>query len=55
MTLRQLVEQHPDWLDYEMAIYRVDGEYDYVGQSGAVYLYNDKDFVDAPVIVFDGS
>ena len=37
MTLRELVQEHPDWLDYEMVIYRSDGEYEYVGQSASVY------------------
>jgi hypothetical protein len=57
MTLRELVEKHPDWLDYEMAIYREDGELDYVGASGDVYVndaYDDEGDI-ARVVIFSGN
>jgi hypothetical protein len=36
-TLKQLLEQHPEWADLPMAILRIDGEIDYIGAAGAVY------------------
>jgi hypothetical protein len=45
MTLRELVDRHPDWLDFDIVVYRSDGQYDYVGDhsgvpngAGSVYL-----------------
>jgi len=38
MTLRKIAEEHPDWLDYDVVVYREDGEYDYVGCSGNYFL-----------------
>ncbi len=51
MTLRELVEQHPDWMDHEMVVFD-SGEEHYVGQSGMVYL--GKDDRDKEVVVFSG-
>jgi hypothetical protein len=60
MTLREIIEQHPEWLDLPVAVYRSDGEYDYVGGSGTVYRHNtdeeleyDGEAVDA--VVFAGN
>lgn len=36
MTLKELYEQHPEWHDLELVVYR-DGDYDWVGRSADVY------------------
>lgn len=36
MTLREIVDQNPDWLDYEVVV-GDQGYYSYVGASGDVY------------------
>ncbi len=38
MTLRELVAQHPEWLDLDLCILRGDGELDFVGAAGSVYV-----------------
>ena len=58
VTLRQLMEEHPDWLDIPLAVYAPDGIYHYVGASGDVYLAEDdseEDLEDKRVIVFSGN
>ncbi len=42
MTLRELIEQHPEWADLPIVVYREDGHYDYVGCSGTVYEDEDR-------------
>ena len=62
MTLRELVDQHPDWLDNDIVV-GSDGYYHYVGASGDVYLdyeYKDSENGDAKktgrkIIVFVGN
>jgi hypothetical protein len=54
MTLRDFIDEHPDWLDYDMVVYRSDGGYDYVGAAGAVYLSEDPD-TNIPVVVFSAN
>lgn len=48
MTLRDIVDQHPEWLDLEVGILREDGDIDFVGASGDVMLmpHNEDDTVD---------
>jgi len=41
ITLRQLLEQHPEWADLQMVVYSPEGHYDYVGCSGSVYKGED--------------
>lgn len=41
MTLRQIIEKYPDWLDHEVVVLTDDGTYDYVDDdcgAGSVYL-----------------
>jgi hypothetical protein len=52
MTLKQLIEEHPDWLNYELVVYCPDGHYDYVGAAGDVYIGNDNG---KAVIVFSAN
>jgi len=57
-TLRSLIEEHPEWADLPLVVYREDGEYDWVGCSGAVYDHNPADdgIEDAQhVLVFAGN
>lgn len=46
VTLKQLIEEHPEWSDLPIAIYRNDGDLDYIGESGLVYpcKYYETDF-----------
>lgn len=53
-TLRSLIEQHPEWADLPIVVYREDGSYDWVGHSGDVYTDKDED-EDATVLVFAGN
>lgn len=60
MTLRELMEAHPDWLDYEVVIYQRTGEHRPVLYQG-LYQPNDEEWADqreydgqpkpAPVVV----
>lgn len=52
MTLRELVEQHPDWLDLEMAVL-TNTDLEFVGASATVYKDVDDD--DNDIIVFTGN
>jgi hypothetical protein len=47
MTLRALVEAHPEWLDLELGILCSDGTVDFVGAAGSVYVapYNEDESV----------
>jgi hypothetical protein len=36
MTLRELVAEHPEWLDHTLVVYTGHG-YSYIGASGLVY------------------
>lgn len=40
MTLREIVDQNPDWLDHDIVVESC-GEYHFVGASGDVYLENE--------------
>lgn len=44
-TLKQILEEHPEWENLPVAIHRSDGSYDFVGESGSVYV-NDEYFDD---------
>lgn len=37
MNLRELYEQHPEWHDLPLVVYREDGLYDYIDGAGMVY------------------
>lgn len=52
MTLQELYDKHPEWRQFEMVVYGQDG-YEYVGDSGSVYL--DEDSASVPLIVFTGN
>jgi hypothetical protein len=51
-TLKDIIEQHPNWLDLPVAVFNhQSGEYDFIG--GAALCYVDKDYdVTTPVLVF---
>ena len=50
-TLRELMEQHPEWGDMEIVIYRPqDGEYDWL--DGAAMVYPHQIDLDETVLVF---
>jgi len=53
MTLGELVIEHPDWLEYEMVVYNDKNEYDFIGESGDVYLVPDD--IGGKLIVFAGN
>jgi len=63
MTLRELIEQHPEWADLPIAVYRTDGSLDYIDASGTAYVGEDwpddvEDVVEGtgnPVLVFAGN
>ena len=55
-TLRELLEEHPEYADLPVAIYRSDGTYHYINRSGSVYIHKDRiktpDEPEGPVLVF---
>ena len=36
-TLKELLEEHPEWGSLSVGVYRGDGGIDFIGQSGRVY------------------
>lgn len=38
VTLRKLMEKHPEVADLPMVVYCPDGHYDWVGAAGGVYV-----------------
>lgn len=63
MTLRKLIEEHPEWADLPMAVYdSQSGALDYVGGSGSVYANedcwiedDDGDSILVPTLIFSGN
>jgi len=57
MTLRELMEKHPEMADMPIVVYSEDGTYHYVSDgphgSGAFYQGRDE-FEDIDVLVFSG-
>jgi hypothetical protein len=51
ITLRQLLERHPEWADLPIVVYTSSGHYDWVGCSGMVY--EDKDYTEPHLDVDD--
>ena len=43
MTLKEILAEHPEWADLPVAVYRVDGEHELVGESATVYEYEDEE------------
>lgn len=42
-TLRELIEQHPEWADIPIGIYDTQsGEHHMLGGAGSVYLWGDE-------------
>jgi hypothetical protein len=41
ITLRQLLEQHPEWADLPLVALSPEGVYDWIGCSGLVYKGED--------------
>lgn len=52
-TLRDIIQEHPEWLDIPIGIYTESGEYDYVGARGFVYEGEGED--GKPVVVFSAN
>lgn len=48
-TLKELLEEHPEWADLPIAVYNPQGGYDYVGCSGDVYSDDDGE---SSILVF---
>jgi len=42
MTLRELMEQHPEMADLPIVVYSSDGSYHYIGGSGMFYKHEDR-------------
>lgn len=58
MTLKEMIEQNPEWADLDVVVYSPDGEYHYVGASGSVYVDDQDEGDDAPnipVLVFSAN
>ena len=56
MTLEEIIKEHPDWINYPVAVLRSDGLLDYVGASGNVNLLQDEeDGKEFLVVVFNGN
>lgn len=56
MTLREMIEQHPEWADLDVVLYTDSGDYEYVGASAGVYV--DVDLAENPlgqVLVFSAN
>ena len=52
-TLRQIIAEHPDWLDLTVGVYTPNGSIDFVGENGTVYKSTDEvDGLTFPVLVF---
>ena len=50
MTLKKLLDNHPEYKDLELAVYTADGSYFYPSDSnGGIYISKDED-VDVLVI-----
>lgn len=45
ITLKQLLDQHPDWADLPMAVPSADsdGDFDFIGAAGQVIVSEDGD------------
>lgn len=41
-TLRSLMQEHPEWADLPIVVYKPDGTHDYVGGAGNVYEFDPK-------------
>jgi len=64
MTLRELIEQHPEWADMPIAVASVCGDLDYIGDYGSGLVYEGEDFPDDqeyvegegdPVLIFSAN
>ena len=52
-TLRDIITEHPEWLDLPVAILNRDGYYDYIEGSGMVYSDEDPEQPgQGPIVVF---
>lgn len=38
MTIKELLTEHPEYLNLTMVVYRQDGAYEYVGEDASVYV-----------------
>ena len=56
MTLKEMIEQHPEWADLDVVLYTDSGDYEYVGASAGAYI--DRDHAESPphpVLVFSAN
>lgn len=52
-TLRDIVTEHPEWLDLPIAVLTRDGYYDYIEGAGNVYSDEDSEQEgQGPIVVF---
>jgi len=56
MTLREMIEQHPEWADRDIVVYTSIGDYEYIGASAGVYPDEDEaESPPNPVLVFSAN
>ncbi len=59
MTLRELIEKHPEFADIDVVVYNGnEGEYSYIDGSGTVYIDEQDDYdscPNVPVLVFSAN
>ena len=56
MTLKEMIEQNPEWADLDVVLYTDSGDYEYVGAQAGVYT--DTDHAETPprsVLVFSAN
>jgi len=62
-TLRDIITEHPEWMDYPIAVHSESGDWlDYIGCAGMVYLREqekedgegeiNEDGVPFPIVIF---
>jgi len=55
MTLKEMIEQHPEWADLDVVLYTDSGDYEYVGASASVYAVKSSPNLPHPVLVFSAN
>ena len=46
MTLKELLTQHPEYEDLDVAVYSIDGNHHYLGASCSAYTHEEMKDVD---------
>lgn len=55
MTVKEILEKHPEWADLPIVVQNNNGDFDYVGASGSVYSVCDPEEKNLRVLVFTGN